>query len=130
MVTLEKERSEVREHFAGVGMNEGPARVAFVGRIPLRRVNGPLFITSGMRVRVPAGVGIPGPYRVRAVAVGIEPDGYRDRAGTVPSFTGVVFTADGGEYVTGPRGSMEEVRREWLRLIVEAGAFAGVARMS
>lgn len=130
MVTLEKERSEVRDEIAGVGMNDGPARVAFIGRIPTRRVNGPLIITSGMRVRVPAGVGIPGPSRVRAVAVAIEPDGYRDRGQTAPSYIGTVFTADGAEYVTGPRGSMADVRLAWLRLVVESGTFAGIARMS
>lgn len=111
-------------------MNDGPARVAFVGKIPARRVNGPLIITSGMRVRVPAGVGIPGPSRVRAVAVAIEPDGYRDRGQTAPSYIGTVFTTDGAEYVTGPRGSMEDVRLAWLRLIIESGTFAGIARMS
>lgn len=111
-------------------MNDGPARVAFVGKIPTRRVNGPLIITSGMRVRVPAGVGIPGPSRVRAVAVAIEPDGYRDRGQTAPSYIGTVFTADGAEYVTGPRGDMESVRLAWLRLIIESGTFAGIARMS
>lgn len=130
MVTLEKERSDVREHFAGVGMNEGAAPITFIGGVPLRKVNGPLIITTGMRVRVPAGVGIPGPSRVRAVAVAIEPDGYRDRGETAPSYIGTVFTADGAEYVTGPRGPMEEVRLAWLRLVVESGTFAGVARMS
>jgi len=127
VVTLAKAGDGVREDFPGVGeLGSGPVR--FMGRIPVRNAGGPLILVSGMRVRVTSS--LPGPFRVRAVAVAIRPDGHRDRAETVPSYRGVVITSEGHEYPTGPRGTMESVRLEWLRLAVESGTFSRVARMS
>lgn len=128
-VTLAKLGDDVREDFPGVGMNSGTGALQFIGGIPTRKADGPLLLVSGMRVNLPDSVKVPGPRRVKAVAVAIERDGFRDAAETVPSFRGVVITREGDEYPTGPRGSMEDVRRQWLRLAVESGTFAGVARM-
>jgi hypothetical protein len=128
-VTLEKLGDDVREDFPGVGMNAGAGAVQFIGGTPTRKVDGPLILVAGMRVNLPESVKVPGPRRVRAVAVAVERDGFRDAAGAVPSYRGVVITADGDEYATGPRGDMESVRLAWLRLAVESGTFQRVARM-
>lgn len=132
-VTLAKLGDDVREDFPGVGTNHGPGTLQFIGGTPVRKVGGPLIMVAGMRVRLPEEKGMGGPARtVQAVAVAIEQDGTgRDRDGNpAPSFRGTVITAEGGEYRTGPRGSMEAVRLEWLRLAVESGTFQRVARMS
>lgn len=128
-VTLEKLGDDVREDSPGVGMNSGSGALQFIGGTPLRKVDGPLILVSGMRVRLPETVKIAGPAVVRAVAVAVEQDGYRDAAETVPSFRGVVITADGDEYPTGPRGTMEYVRYEWLNLALNSGTFRRVARL-
>ncbi|WGV36034.1 hypothetical protein SEA_FRANKENWEENIE_363 [Streptomyces phage Frankenweenie] len=128
-VTLEKLGGDVREDSPGVGMNTGAGAVQFIGGTPTRKVDGPLILVAGMRVNLPESVKVPGPRRVRAVAVAVERDGFRDAAETVPSYRGVVITADGDEYATGPRGDMESVRLAWLRLAVESGTFQRVARM-
>jgi hypothetical protein len=118
----------------GVGMNSGSGPVRFIGQapsfVPTRKVAGPLILVTGMRVNLPGTVKVPGPRRVRAMAVAIERDGFRDAAKTVPSYRGVVITQDGDEYATGPRGDMESVRLAWLRLAVESGTLRRVARMS
>ena len=129
-VTLAKLGDDVREDFPGVGMDSGTGTVQFIGDMPARKVGGPLILVSGMRVNLPETVRVPGPRRVRAVAVAVERDGFRDAAETVPSYRGVVITADGDEYATGPRGDMESVRLAWLRLAVESGTLRRVARMS
>jgi len=129
-VTLAKLSDGTREDFPGVGMNSGAGELQFIGGMPTRKIDGPLIMVAGMRVNLPESVKVPGPRRVRAVAVAVERDGFRDAAETVPSYRGVVITADGDEYRTGPRGEMEYVRREWLRLAVESGTFRRVARMS
>ncbi len=129
-VTLAKLSDDVREDVPGTGTNSGSGPVQFIGGIPTRPVDGPLILVSGMRVNLPETVRVPGPRRARAVAVAVERDGFRDAAETVPSYRGVVITADGDEYVTGPRGDMESVRLAWLRLAVESGTFRRVARMS
>lgn len=129
-VTLAKLGDDVREDVPGVGTNHGPGVLQFIGGTPLRKVGGPLILVSGMRVRLPETDRMGGTPRVRAVAVAIERDGFRDRGETVPSFRGTVITAEGDEYPTGPRGDMEAVRLAWLRLAVESGTFQRVARMS
>lgn len=129
-VTLAKLSDGTREDVRDVGMNSGTGELRFIGDTPTRKIDGPLLLVSGMRVRLPETVKIPGPRVVRAVAVGIERDGFRDAAGTVPSFRGVVITSEGDEYPTGPRGDMEAVRLAWLRLAVESGTLRRVARMS
>lgn len=130
MITLAKLSDGVTEINPGTGMNAGTGPLLIIGGAPTRKTDGPLILVAGMRVNLPASVGIPGPRRVRAVAVAIERDGFRDAAKTVPSFQGVVITADGDEYRTGPRGDMESVRLAWLRLAVESGTLRRVARMS
>lgn len=129
-VTLVKATDGQTEINPGAGMNSGSGPVLFIGNAPTRKVNGPLLLVSGMRVNLPESVTVPGPRRVRAVAVAVERDGFRDAAKTVPSFRGVVITQDGDEYPTGPRGDMESVRLAWLRLAVESGTLRRVARMS
>jgi hypothetical protein len=126
-VLLAKLSDGVREDVPGAGTNHGPGVIQFIGGMPSRRVNGPLIRVSGMRVRLPGNIA--GPPVVRAVAVAIEPDGFRDREGTVPSYVGTVITSEGDEYATGVRGSLEFVRREWLRFAVETGTFNGISRM-
>lgn len=131
MVALAKLGDGVaREVTPGSGTNTVPVR--FIGGMPVRPVGGPLILVTGMRVNLRVTSVIPGPRHVRAVAVAVEPDGTgRDETGAVaPSFRGVVITADGDEFRTGPRGSMEYVRREWLRLALESGTLRRVARMS
>lgn len=131
VVTLAKLGDDVREDVPGAGTNSGSGPVQFIGGIPTRPVDGPLILVSGMRVNLPEEKGMNGaPRTVAAVAVAIERNGFRDADGTVPSFRGVVITAEGGRYATGPLGTMEHVRREWLRLAVESGTFRRVARMS
>lgn len=130
-VMLAKLSDGVREDAPGAGTNDGPGVIQFIGGMPSRRVDGPLIRVAGMRVRLPENDRrIAGPDRVSAVAVAIEPDGYRDRECTVPSYIGFVITTEGTEFRTGVRGSMEYVRREWLRFAVETGTFAGIGRMS
>jgi len=132
-VIMAKLSDDVREDFPGVGMNSGAGAVQFIGDMPARKVDGPLILVAGMRVRLPEERGMSGtPRTVQAVAVAVERDGFgRDRDGRiVPNFRGVVITAEGGEYRTGVTGSMEYVRREWLRFAVESGTFRRVARMS
>lgn len=129
-VTLEKLGDDAREDFPGVGMNTGAGAVQFIGGVPTRKVDGPLILVAGMRVNLPEEKGMDGaPRTVAAVAVAVERDGFRDAEETVPSFRGVVITAEGGRYPTGPLGTMEYVRREWLRLAVQSGTFQRVARM-
>lgn len=129
-VTLAKLGDDVREDFPGVGMNSGRGPVQFIGGAPTRKVDGPLILVAGMRVNLPEEKGMDGaPRTVAAVAVAIERDGFRDADETVPSYRGVVITSEGGRYPTGPLGSMEYVRREWLRLAVQSGTFQRVARM-
>jgi hypothetical protein len=129
-VTLAKLGDDVREDFPGVGMNSGTGALQFIGGMPTRKIDGPLLLVAGMRVNLPESVRVPGPRRVKAVAVAIERDGFRDAGETVPSYRGVVITEDGDEYPTGPRGDMESVRLAWLRLAVESGTFRRIARMS
>jgi hypothetical protein len=129
-VDMAKLGDGVREIFPGVG-NAGTGSVQFIGDVPARRVGGPLILVAGMRVNLPEESGMDGtPRRVRAVAVAVERDGFRDADKTVPSYRGVVITVEGGRYPTGPRGDMESVRLAWLRLAVESGTFRRVARMS
>lgn len=127
-VTLAKLGDDTTEIVPGSGTNTVPVR--FVGGMPVRRTEGPLILVAGMYVNLPESVKIPGPRRVRAVAVSIERDGFRDRECTVPSYIGTVHTVSDGEFMTGPRGSMEAVRLAWLRLAVESGTLCRVARMS
>ena len=123
--TTDGEPTDTREGNAGTG------RIMFIGGIPTRPVGGPLILVAGMRVNLPEEKGMSGvPRTVAAVAVAVERDGFRDADETVPSYRGVVITAEGGRYPTGPLGTMEYVRREWLRLAVESGTFRRVARMS
>lgn len=123
--TTDGEPTDMREGNAGTG------RIMFIGGIPTRPVDGPLILVAGMRVNLPEEKGMSGvPRTVAAVAVAVERDGFRDADETVPSYRGVVITAEGGRYPTGPLGTMEYVRREWLRLAVESGTFRRVARMS
>lgn len=129
-VTLEKLGDDVREDVPGSGANDGHGVITFIGDMPARKVGGPLILVAGMRVNLPDSVKVPGPRRVRAVAVAIERNGFRDAGKTVPSYQGTVITEDGDEYVTGPRGDMENVRLAWLRLAVESGTLRRVARMS
>lgn len=104
--------------------------VRFIGGIPAQRANGPLVLLSGMWVNLPEETGMDGrPRKVRAVAVEVERDGFRDAGETVSSFRGTVITSEGGRYQVGPRGTMEYVRREWIRFALADGVFAGVARM-
>lgn len=126
-VMLAKPSDDVREDAPGAGTNDGPGVIQFIGGMPSRKVDGPLIRVAGMRVRLPGNIA--GPPVVRAVAVAIERDGFRDREETVPSYTGTVITSEGDEYRTGVRGSMEYVRREWLRFAVETGTFTGIGRM-
>lgn len=129
-VIMEKMGDGVREIFPGVG-NVGTGSVQFIGDVPAQRADGPLILVSGMRVNLPEESGMDGARRrVRAVAVAVERDGFRDADETVPSYRGVVITAEGGRYPTGPRGDMPSVRLAWLRLAVESGTFRRVARMS
>lgn len=126
-VMLAKLSDDVREGAPGAGTNDGPGVIQFIGGMPSRKVDGPLIRVAGMGVRLPGNIA--GPPVVRAVAVAIERDGFRDREETVPSYIGTVITSEGDEYRTGVRGSLEYVRREWLRFAVETGTFTGIGRM-
>lgn len=131
MVALAKLGDGVaREVTPRSGTNTVPVR--FIGGMPVRPVEGPLIRVANMRVNLPEEKGMNGPRRtVEAVAVAVEPHGTgRDaEGGKVPSFRGVVITAEGGRYPAGPLGSMEHVRREWIRFALADGTFAGLARM-
>lgn len=110
-VTMVKVSDGSVQDVKGSGWNDGSGPLEFIGGMSLRKTERAIIRVAGPKVN---------DSPVRSVVV---ESAWGDYAG------GRLVTADGCSYPHGPLGSFAEVRELWLRYVLRAGIYAGIARM-
>lgn len=103
---MAKQSDGVRDAGAVPLADEGSGTLTLIGGVPARKVNGAVIRVAGLRVR-----GVP----VSCV--------------TIESGSAWLVMADGRELWTGELGSVDWLRRSWIRQTLDTGTFAGIGRM-
>lgn len=108
-VSLDKVSDGVREISPGRGGNDGNGRLAFIGGVPTRKINGAVIRLAG------AGV--------RCVVIEPAPEGF----GSLVNVT--TYRMDGTQDRDATWAGFEATRAAWLRYAVANGIYAGTARL-